>query len=144
MATQVVNASLGTTPYRVTLGDDSHQWLSDVPAALGSGDGPSPHEILLSALGACTAITVAMYAQRKEWPLEGIDVQLNIVENAPSRSPSPISAATSAWPAISTPSSASVCWRSPMPARSIVYSPERSASAASYATEPARTTRSTA
>ena len=110
MATQVVNASLGTTPYRVTLGDDSHQWLSDVPAALGGGDsGPSPHEILLSALGACTAITVAMYAQRKEWPLEGIDVQLNIV-----------------------------------PARSIVYSPERSASAASYATEPARTTRSKA
>lgn len=51
MATQVVNASLGTTPYRVTLGDDSHQWLSDVPAALGGGDsGPSPHEILLSAL----------------------------------------------------------------------------------------------
>ncbi|WP_241357069.1 OsmC family protein, partial [Escherichia coli] len=81
MATQVVNASLGTTPYRVTLGDDSHQWLSDVPAALGGADsGPSPHEILLSALGACTAITVAMYAQRKEWPLEGIDVQLNIVE----------------------------------------------------------------
>lgn len=65
----------------MTLGDDSHQWLSDVPAALGGGDsGPSPHEILLSALGACTAITVAMYAQRKEWPLEGIDVQLNIVE----------------------------------------------------------------
>ncbi|HGH4377143.1 TPA: OsmC family protein [Pseudomonas aeruginosa] len=81
MATQVVNASLGTIPYRVTLGDDSHQWLSDVPAALGGADsGPSPHEILLSALGACTAITVAMYAQRKEWPLEGIDVQLNIVE----------------------------------------------------------------
>ncbi|WP_162984037.1 OsmC family protein, partial [Pseudomonas aeruginosa] len=81
MATQVVNASLGATPYRVTLGDDSHQWLSDVPAALGGADsGPSPHEILLSALGACTAITVAMYAQRKEWPLEGIDVQLNIVE----------------------------------------------------------------
>ncbi len=50
MATQVVNASLGTTPYRVTLGDDSHQWLSDVPAALGGADsGPSPHEILLSA-----------------------------------------------------------------------------------------------
>ncbi|VCZ02490.1 hypothetical protein BANRA_06052 [Pseudomonas aeruginosa] len=49
MATQVVNASLGATPYRVTLGDDSHQWLSDVPAALGGGDsGPSPHEILLS------------------------------------------------------------------------------------------------
>ncbi|MDG0902146.1 OsmC family peroxiredoxin, partial [Pseudomonas sp. L01] len=43
MATQVVNASLGTTPYRVTLGDDSHQWLSDVPAALGGADsGPSP------------------------------------------------------------------------------------------------------
>ncbi|MGV8590680.1 OsmC family protein, partial [Pseudomonas aeruginosa] len=41
---------------------------------ISCGEGP------LSALGACTAITVAMYAQRKEWPLEGIDVQLNIVE----------------------------------------------------------------
>ncbi len=48
MATQVVNASLGTTPYRVTLGDDSHQWLSDVPAALGGGDSGPRRDIRLA------------------------------------------------------------------------------------------------
>ncbi len=51
-----------------------------MPAALGGADSGPRRTRSCSALGACTAITVAMYAQRKEWPLEGIDVQLNIVE----------------------------------------------------------------
>ncbi|MCY1292853.1 OsmC-like protein [compost metagenome] len=77
MSNEIVSATIGTTPYRVTLSEGAHQWFGDAPQSLGGGEsGPSPHQLLLSALGACTAITVSMYAQRKGLPLEGIDVEL--------------------------------------------------------------------
>ncbi|CAB3786160.1 OsmC family protein [Pararobbsia alpina] len=63
--------------YRVSLGDGQHTWLGDEPISAGGGDsGPAPFALLLSGLGACTAITVKMYAERKGWPLEHIDVKL--------------------------------------------------------------------
>lgn len=80
MSEPLIHASLGATAYQVALSDGLHQWLSDVPSALGGADtGPSPHQLLLSALGACTAITVAMYAQRKALVLTSIKVELSIV-----------------------------------------------------------------
>jgi putative redox protein len=84
MSTASITASLGGPAYQIKLSDGVHQWLGDESQALGGGDtGPSPHQLLLSALGACTSITVAMYAQRKGMPLQGIDVQLSLLQ-APS------------------------------------------------------------
>ena len=55
-----------------------HQLNADEPRdAEGDDTGPVPHELLLAALGACTSMTVKMYADRKSWPLTGVDVRLN-------------------------------------------------------------------
>jgi putative redox protein len=77
--TPPVTAVIGETPYVVTLTDGTHEWLGDEPLEAGGGArGPSPHQLVLSGLGACTAITLRMYAARKGWPLSGVTVELQL------------------------------------------------------------------
>ena len=58
--------------------DGRHRLLADEPVEVGGNDrGPGPYELLLMALGACTAMTVRLYVDRKNWPLSGISVRLS-------------------------------------------------------------------
>jgi uncharacterized OsmC-like protein len=56
-----------------------HVLAADEPNAAGGAEaGPDPYELLLAALGACTSMTVRMYADRKGWPLREVVVELDI------------------------------------------------------------------
>ncbi len=53
-----------------------HQLVADEPPPVGDDAGPTPYDLVLAGLGACTSMTVRMYADRKRWPLENIRVTL--------------------------------------------------------------------
>jgi putative redox protein len=72
-----VTAHTGGAGYRTEVGVRGHAFVADEPASVGGADtGPTPYDYLLGALGACTAMTLRMYANRKGWPLEAATVRL--------------------------------------------------------------------
>jgi putative redox protein len=65
----------GTGGFQQTVTIGPHVLTADEPVADGGSDaGPAPHEWLLAGLGTCTSMTVKMYADRKKWPLESVEV----------------------------------------------------------------------
>lgn len=67
-----------TEGFHTTIRSRDHLFHADEPASDGGSDkGPRPSEMLLGALGSCVAITLKMYAGRKGWPLEGVEVELD-------------------------------------------------------------------
>jgi putative redox protein len=76
-----VSVSLGPADFPTRVTARQHEIRADEPPEKGGSDtGPEPFELLLASLGACTAITLRMYARRKGWPLEGVRVEAGFDE----------------------------------------------------------------
>lgn len=75
-----------STGYQAQVQAGPHTFLVDEPESVGGKNaGPTPENLILSALGSCTAITLRMYAERKNWPLEKVEVKLYL-EQGPAKS----------------------------------------------------------
>jgi len=74
MSGQVVVSSESGLAQTIVAGN--HQLRADEPKPFGTDTGPSPYELLLASLGACTSMTLHMYAKRKGWDLQHVTVRL--------------------------------------------------------------------
>ena len=73
---EVIVSSIGYLKQEIRAG--RHVLTADEPVSEGGTDeGPGPYELLLASLGACTAMTLQIYARRKQWPLEKVEVSLS-------------------------------------------------------------------
>lgn len=77
-----IEVAIGEKHYAARVITSSHQLIVDEPESNGGADaGPSPSEVLLASLGACTAITLRMYIDRKGWHIPEILIQLELVRD---------------------------------------------------------------
>ena len=80
---ETIIAQIGKTAYTTTIRSVKHELVSDEPTQWGGKDeGFSPNELLASSLGACTSITLKMYADRKQLELEEIIVKVTFERNS--------------------------------------------------------------
>ena len=83
MATMILgNATVtGETGYAQKITTAGHELKADEPERRGgTNTGPAPFDLMLSSLGACTAITLRMYSERKQWKLGTIEVRARLVQ----------------------------------------------------------------
>ena len=77
-ASRTVTVDADLTRYLQKISVGPHLLQADELGDVGGNDlGPRPHELLLAALGACIGITLRMYADRKQWPLQTVHVDLS-------------------------------------------------------------------
>ena len=80
---RAVRADLGPSGYRTVVRVGPHLVVADEPTAVGGGDtGPTPLELVAAALAGCISITLRMVAQRKGWPLEGVNADVMVSKEA--------------------------------------------------------------
>ena len=79
IGTSCTSVEIGKDNYRTEVRSSGHKLVADEPIATGGKDlGMNPNELLLGGLGACTVMTLRMYANRKEWPVDRICVDLTM------------------------------------------------------------------
>jgi putative redox protein len=72
-------AKITDSHYNLALNNGRHNFNADEPKNKGGTDmAPAPDELLEASLASCTAITLRMYADRKQWDLNAVDVSVNI------------------------------------------------------------------
>jgi putative redox protein len=75
-------ASIGAIDYATSIVTGEHTLTADELPALGGKDaGPGPYELLVASLGACTVITLRMYAERKQWPVDSVHADVHFMKD---------------------------------------------------------------
>lgn len=82
-----VRSHIGLTKYQTIVSSGGHRIIVDEPESNGGGNtGADPQVLLLGSLGSCTAITLRMYFNRKNWPVEDITVDVQLFKTGSEKS----------------------------------------------------------